>query len=167
MFLISHRIATIRKSDLILVLDKGRVVQMGTHDTLAAQEGLYRARVRHPERAAAGGVPERRRGVMAQNDFGKQKRHCRPEDRPAAVETPDRLCHAPPAHGGLRDARAAGGGGDRPCLSAASRYAIDHFIEGGTTEGFGCTALYMPLWSSSRAWACSCLCAARAGWKWT
>ena len=42
MFLISHRIATIRKSDLILVLDKGRVVQMGTHDTLAAQEGLYR-----------------------------------------------------------------------------------------------------------------------------
>ena len=41
-FLISHRIATIRKSDLILVLDKGRVVQMGTHDTLAAQEGLYR-----------------------------------------------------------------------------------------------------------------------------
>ena len=42
MFPISHRIATIRKSDLILVLDKGRVVQMGTHDTLAAQEGLYR-----------------------------------------------------------------------------------------------------------------------------
>mgnify|MGYP006987565560 CR=1 FL=1 len=34
-------------------------------------------------------------------------------------------------------------------------------------RGFGCTALYMPLWSSSRAWACSCLCAARAGWKWT
>lgn len=59
MFLISHRIATIRKSDLILVLDKGRVVQMGTHDTLAAQEGLYRRVVRHPERAAAGGVPER------------------------------------------------------------------------------------------------------------
>lgn len=39
MFLISHRIATIRKSDLILVLDKGRVVQMGTHDTLAAAGG--------------------------------------------------------------------------------------------------------------------------------
>ena len=34
MFLISHRIATIRKSDLILVLDKGRVVQMGTHLSL-------------------------------------------------------------------------------------------------------------------------------------
>lgn len=48
-----------------------------------------------------------------------------------------------------------------------SRYAIDHFIEGAPPRGFGCTALYMPLWSSSRAWACSCLCAARAGWKWT
>ena len=42
MFLISHRIATIRQSDLILVLDKGRVVQMGTHAQLAAQDGLYR-----------------------------------------------------------------------------------------------------------------------------
>ena len=40
-----------------------------------------------------------------------------------------------PAHGGLRDARAAGGGGDRPCYPQLSRYAIDHFIEGGTTEG--------------------------------
>lgn len=42
MFLISHRIATIRQSDLILVLDKGHVVQMGTHAQLAAQDGLYR-----------------------------------------------------------------------------------------------------------------------------
>lgn len=42
MFLISHRIATIRQSDLILVLDKGEVVQMGTHEALAAGEGLYR-----------------------------------------------------------------------------------------------------------------------------
>ncbi len=42
MFLISHRIATIRQADLILVLDKGKVVQMGAHEALAAEEGLYR-----------------------------------------------------------------------------------------------------------------------------
>ena len=46
-----------------------------------------------------------------------------------------------------------------------SRYAISS--RAAPLRGFGCTALYMPLWSSSRAWACSCLCAARAGWKWT
>lgn len=135
MFLISHRIATIRKSDLILVLDKGRVVQMGTHDTLAAQEGLYRRVCAIQNELPQAGVPERRRGVMAQNDFENKRDSAAPEDRPAAVETPDRLCHAPPAHGGLRDARAAGGGGDRPCLSAVLPLAIDHFIEGGTTEG--------------------------------
>ncbi len=42
MFLISHRIATIRQADLILVMDKGRVVQMGRHEDLCAEEGLYR-----------------------------------------------------------------------------------------------------------------------------
>ncbi len=42
MFLISHRIATIRQSTLILVMDKGRVVQMGTHESLVKEEGLYK-----------------------------------------------------------------------------------------------------------------------------
>lgn len=42
MFLISHRIATLRQADRILVLDKGRVVQTGTHAALCAEAGLYR-----------------------------------------------------------------------------------------------------------------------------
>jgi ABC-type multidrug transport system, ATPase and permease components len=41
-FIISHRITTLSESDLILVLDKGRLVQMGTHDELMLQEGLYK-----------------------------------------------------------------------------------------------------------------------------
>ena len=41
-FLISHRIATLRQADLILVLENGEIVQRGTHAQLCAQEGLYR-----------------------------------------------------------------------------------------------------------------------------
>lgn len=42
---ISHRMSTIRDSDLILVLDKGAVVESGTHDELVAMDGLYRSLV--------------------------------------------------------------------------------------------------------------------------
>jgi len=40
-FVIAHRLSTIVNSDLILVVDKGNVVQRGDHKTLSAQEGLY------------------------------------------------------------------------------------------------------------------------------
>ena len=42
---IAHRLSTIRDSDLILVMDQGRIVQQGTHDELYAAEGLYRTLV--------------------------------------------------------------------------------------------------------------------------
>lgn len=38
---IAHRLATVRKVDRILVLDQGRLVASGTHDSLMAQGGLY------------------------------------------------------------------------------------------------------------------------------
>lgn len=41
--IISHRISTIKEADWILVLDDGRVVQQGVHESLLAQEGLYRS----------------------------------------------------------------------------------------------------------------------------
>ena len=41
-FLISHRITTLAKTDLILVLDSGRIVQQGTHAALIAEDGIYR-----------------------------------------------------------------------------------------------------------------------------
>ena len=40
--LIAHRITTLMKADCIAVMDKGRIVQMGTHEQLMQEDGIYR-----------------------------------------------------------------------------------------------------------------------------
>lgn len=40
--IISHRITTLMHADNIIVLDKGNLVQMGSHDSLVRQEGMYK-----------------------------------------------------------------------------------------------------------------------------
>jgi ATP-binding cassette subfamily B protein len=40
-FVIAHRLSTVRNSNAIMVLDHGHIIERGTHDDLIAQKGVY------------------------------------------------------------------------------------------------------------------------------
>jgi ABC-type multidrug transport system fused ATPase/permease subunit len=56
-FVISHRLATIKNADVILVLDQGQIVERGTHTELLALNGLY-SRLYQSQRADQPHSPE-------------------------------------------------------------------------------------------------------------
>ncbi len=43
---IAHRLSTVRSADLLLVLDRGRLVESGSHAELVARNGLYARLIR-------------------------------------------------------------------------------------------------------------------------
>lgn len=47
---IAHRLSTIRNADLIVVMDKGRIVEQGTHDNLMKKKGYYFDLVRQQDK---------------------------------------------------------------------------------------------------------------------
>ncbi|HYF58129.1 MAG TPA: ABC transporter ATP-binding protein [Burkholderiaceae bacterium] len=68
---IAHRLSTLRKADRLVVLDRGRVVEVGDHATLMAREGayfrLYQAQVRQGDESDE---PLRRRPVWDADEDG-------------------------------------------------------------------------------------------------
>lgn len=40
-FVIAHRLSTVRNSDAIMVLDQGRIIERGSHDKLIEEKGVY------------------------------------------------------------------------------------------------------------------------------
>ena len=38
---VAHRLSTIRNADMILVIQEGKIVEQGNHDTLMAKRGIY------------------------------------------------------------------------------------------------------------------------------
>jgi ATP-binding cassette subfamily B protein len=53
-FVIAHRLSTIRNADMLLVLDKGRIVEKGRHEELLAAKGFYYDLYQSQFRAVAG-----------------------------------------------------------------------------------------------------------------
>jgi len=57
---IAHRLSTLRKADRLVVLDKGEIVEIGSHDELMATQGayyqLYQAQIRHAAELVEGGA---------------------------------------------------------------------------------------------------------------
>lgn len=51
--MIAHRLKTVRNADQIVVIDKGRIVQQGTHNQLMKQEGIYKRFVDSREQAVS------------------------------------------------------------------------------------------------------------------
>ena len=59
--MIAHRLKTVRHADQIIVVDKGQVIQRGTHEELLRQDGIYRRFITGREQAAHTVRPGRQR----------------------------------------------------------------------------------------------------------
>ena len=52
-FVIAHRLSTVRRADLILLMEDGRIIERGTHEELMRAGGVYHEMVRRQMESAA------------------------------------------------------------------------------------------------------------------
>jgi ATP-binding cassette subfamily B protein len=55
-FVIAHRLSTVRNADVVIVLDRGRIAERGTHSELLARRGIYSGLYRQFARLGLGGA---------------------------------------------------------------------------------------------------------------
>ncbi|MEJ7685724.1 MAG: ABC transporter ATP-binding protein [Variovorax sp.] len=75
---IAHRLSTLRKADRLVVMDRGRIVEVGPHDALMEQQGaywrLYQAQLRQADEESAGALDERAGAARARRPCGASGR---------------------------------------------------------------------------------------------
>jgi ATP-binding cassette subfamily B protein len=70
---IAHRLSTLHRADRLVVLDRGQIVEVGTHDTLMAAEGAYFNLYQAQARNMDADMDDDRRSIVRVNNVKDDK----------------------------------------------------------------------------------------------
>jgi ABC-type multidrug transport system ATPase subunit len=88
-FVIAHRISTVKSADLVVVLEQGRITQLGTHQQLMTERGHYRdiASVQLSGGMADDDQPSHMKRVQQRGEVGAAQRGARHVNDESMEET--------------------------------------------------------------------------------